>query len=105
MMMYGSDMSWWAWGPMMFGTLLVVGLLVWLLVRLVSDTTIQSGPSEPSARQILDARFARGEIGEAEYERARRILTGQASATPGSGSPEAQSAGERPLASIGGDAK
>ncbi len=103
-MMYGSDMSWWAWGPMMFGTLLVVGLLVWLVVRLLSDATTQPGPSEPSARQILDARFARGEISEAEYEKARRVLTGQASATNGAVSPEVRDAGDRPLASTGGNA-
>ena len=69
----------WAW---LFGALVVIGavLLVIVAVRLLlsrrpGDPTLQSAPAapapaftgEPSARQILDARYARGELTTEEY--------------------------------------
>lgn len=48
----------------------IIGALIWLAVS--SATGRRSSVDE--AAQILAARFARGEITEAEYEQARRLL-------------------------------
>ena len=65
-----------AWGDMALGGWLwmgvwIVGLLamVWLLVRGTRER-----PTEQDALEILRARFARGEIGKDEFERARDLL-------------------------------
>ncbi|MBM7470752.1 SHOCT domain-containing protein [Subtercola frigoramans] len=83
-----SGNSWqfnWAW---LFGALVVVGvvLLGVLAVRLLlsrrpSASTLQSAPApaasavkgEPTPRQILDARYARGELTTDEYR--ERVAT------------------------------
>ena len=76
--MHWQEMAWWAWVPLSIGMLLFWGLLAWLALRLLSGRGSDPAASEPSARQILDARFARGEIGAGEYEHARRLLLGLA---------------------------
>jgi putative membrane protein len=82
MMMYGYGY----WG-MIIGTLitlLVLGGLVWLVVWAVRRTT--SGPNNAnmggagarpqSAREILDQRFARGEITREQYQQMKQDLDG-----------------------------
>jgi len=51
---------------------LIIGLAV-LLVRAVAGGSSASG-GDKSARQILDERFARGEIDQREYEAKRHML-------------------------------
>ena len=65
-----------AWGDMALGGWLwmafwIVGLvaMVWLIVRGSNER-----PVEQDALDILGARFARGEISQDEYERARDVL-------------------------------
>jgi putative membrane protein len=58
-----------------FWVLLLV-LIVWLVVRLLPGR--ERGGSDqvrPSPQEILDARFARGELDENEYAAARAALT------------------------------
>jgi len=69
-----------AWGGlgMGFGMFLFWGLLIAVIVILaarVLDTGAgrQRG-NEKSAREILDERYARGEIGREEYEQKKRDL-------------------------------
>lgn len=76
MMGYG----WGAWGGfwMLGGLLLMIGLVV-LVVWAVSTVSRQGraappDSSRPTANEILRERFARGEITEAEFEQAKRIL-------------------------------
>lgn len=76
--MYWHDMGSWAWIPMSLGMLLFWGLVVWLIVRLTSGSSNRGAAAEPSTRQVLDARLARGEIGTSEYEALRRVLEGEA---------------------------
>ena len=80
-MMWGPSGSGW-WGFVMglvmllFVALLVVGIVV--LVRSSSGGAGAPRNAEPTsgrALDILDERFARGEIDAKEYEERRRILT------------------------------
>jgi putative membrane protein len=59
---------------MLLGVLFWVGvlyLLVWAAGALV---TRREEPVEPAPLELLRRRFARGEIGEAEFEQAKRVL-------------------------------
>jgi putative membrane protein len=79
---YGGGMGWmWLWWLLLLIGVpaLVVGLL-WLGRtgghRVGGRGEGASGPRMSTARQILDERFARGEIDEEEYRRRRRELDG-----------------------------
>jgi len=75
-------MSW--YGGMGLGAWLFMGgfwvlllvLIVWLVVRLLPGRE-RGGPGQvrQSPEEILDARFARGELDENEYAAARAALT------------------------------
>ena len=86
--MYGYGHMWgggWGggWHPgMMFGPLImllalvgIVALVVWL-VRWFSNGSHRHGGSERHALDILEERFARGEIGKEEFEEKRKLLRG-----------------------------
>jgi putative membrane protein len=72
----------WGWGHMMFGGLMMVVfwgtliVLVVLLVRWLSGGGDGVLRSRSSALQILQERFAKGEIDKAEYEERRKTLLG-----------------------------
>jgi putative membrane protein len=64
-------------------TLAVLGGLVWLVVWAVRRTTggannaFQGGAARPqTAREILDQRFARGEITREQYQQMKQDLEG-----------------------------
>ena len=79
--MYWHDMSWWAWLPMTLGMILVWGVVAWAVIRLLMDRRDPvREPREPTAREILDARFARGAIDATEYQDAKRLLEADPSA-------------------------
>lgn len=78
------------WGMWLFAALLLLGLavLMVLAVRLLSrpsgpgghfaapSSTYPPPPGEGRARQILEERYARGEIDSEEYRERRRVLDG-----------------------------
>jgi putative membrane protein len=69
---------------MTLGMILVWGVVAWVAIRLLVDRRDPVGePREPTAREILDARFARGAIDATEYQRARRMLETGAPAAGG----------------------
>jgi len=80
---YGGDMGW-SWLVGLFGLLILVGivLLVVLTVRVFSGGSSRAGNSDlhgptqgPSrARQILDERFAKGELTADQYQEQVRVL-------------------------------
>jgi len=77
--MYGPLDGWWGFG-MMFMSLLFLGIIV-VGVLLVVRSFSHGGPTPhrsdgDRALDILDERFARGEIDQQEYEERRRTLTG-----------------------------
>jgi putative membrane protein len=70
---YGSGMSGWGYGLMTVGLILFWGAVIVALVALVrylsqnrQQTT--APPSQRTPEQMLAERFARGEIGEDEYQ-------------------------------------
>ena len=73
-----DDMGLWGWLMMVFGGLLWVVVLVAvviLVLRYVGDRQAPPAASEePSARELLDRRLARGEIDVDEYERRRDAM-------------------------------
>ena len=77
-MIYGSwDAGAWAW--MMVVMLLLVGALVIGIVAIVRASDRKQDRPKPerpvTARDVLDERFARGEIDADEYAERRRVLT------------------------------
>jgi putative membrane protein len=73
---YG-DGGWWALA-MMFMSLAFIALIVVGVVFVVRSPHEERPPARPErnrALDLLDERFARGEIDQAEYEERRRVLT------------------------------
>jgi uncharacterized membrane protein len=65
-----STMGVWGGAAMVLAWLAVVGVLAWLVAAVARG----SPPGGPSATAILDARFARGELGPEEYLDRRSVL-------------------------------
>jgi putative membrane protein len=70
--------AWWGVG-MMFISLIVLALIVVGIVFVVRSPSQGAQPPQTPvasrALDLLDERFARGEIDQSEYEERRRILT------------------------------
>lgn len=77
-MMYGN----FGWGWMVVMPLLwvaLVGIVVWAIIRLTQPdaSTLTANPAMgESAREVLDRRFASGDIDDETYDRMRGKLTG-----------------------------
>ena len=78
-MMWGYGFGW-GWFMMMFGGILwiaVLAILAWALIRWLgrkAPTSGSSTPASPSALEILQQRYARGEIDTATFEQMRERL-------------------------------
>jgi putative membrane protein len=70
MMWWGSGYGW-VW--MLLSWVVIIGLVVWAVI-VFSGRDAQGRDGPPSARRILDERFARGELDEEEYRRRRDEL-------------------------------
>lgn len=80
---YGQDMGWmWLWSLLLLiGIALLVLLAVWVSGGGIRSRHGQGGPDgryfptgRDTARQILDERFARGEMTADEYRERLRVL-------------------------------
>ena len=77
--MYWDHMNGWGWAMMIAWSLVWVsflGVIAWIAVQWGRGAS-RNGPSEPrekSARDLLDERFARGEIDMDEYQRRRQAI-------------------------------
>jgi len=78
---YGWD---WGWGHMIFGSLMMIVfwggliLVIVLAVRWLGGASSREAGSPPSrnrALEILQERFARGEIDKEEFNERRRLLS------------------------------
>ena len=80
MFWYGHDMGWWGYAGMGIGMVLFWGALIVGIVALIRYTTASDRPGQqpfsapPTPEDILAGRFARGEIGEAEYRDRLTVL-------------------------------
>jgi putative membrane protein len=68
------------WGGMFFGPVFMIALIaasavaIVALVRSVSSQRTAPNDRVPSPREILDERFAKGEINREDYEARRKAL-------------------------------
>lgn len=72
---YHDGTGWAGWLVMVAGMVAFWGLVVWAVIAMFRST--QTPPAEPGQRDplaILDERFARGEIDEAEYRARADVL-------------------------------
>lgn len=73
----GHGLGWW----MAFGRVWMVvfwGLIIWAIYLLISRLSNGSRPTDmrgPSAREILDQRYARGELSQEQFEEMRQRLS------------------------------
>lgn len=78
MFRYGLQVAPWAWVFMALFWIVVIGLLVWAIIALLSRNRGTARPVHPGAHQaaedILDRRFAMGEINIEQYRQARAEL-------------------------------
>lgn len=65
--------GWLLMGLFPIGAILLLGWLVWAVVRRAPANPMSAAESA-NARQILDERYARGEITREEYERIKSDL-------------------------------
>jgi putative membrane protein len=74
---YGNGIGSLAWLGMGVFWLLLLGLIVWLVMRLLPGTTGRtSHPTGDSSAEILDRRMASGEIDVSEWQAHRGALQG-----------------------------
>lgn len=74
MIMHGLDGMSWGMG---FGWLIglaVLILLIWVIIKAVNPSNLQSPQREKSALEILKERFAKGEINKQEFEEKKRAI-------------------------------
>ncbi|WP_232303925.1 hypothetical protein [Pseudofrankia sp. DC12] len=78
---YGGGMGWGGWLGMGLLWLLLLGVILFLVVRLLpgagqggSRQGVSGGPAAESPEEILDRRFARGEIDIETYQAQRAAL-------------------------------
>jgi putative membrane protein len=76
-----SGWSWWWMLPMMMFMVLLVGAVVWALVAITRSETTTTDAKRPTAQDILDERFARGEIDASEYRERMDALHGDRAKT------------------------
>jgi putative membrane protein len=71
---YSGGMSLWAWVFMGTFWIALLALIVWLVVRLLPSANRSTGGGVESPEDILDRRFALGEIDEETYAAQRAAL-------------------------------
>lgn len=72
----GWGHMWGGWGVvwLMLLWVLVLGLIVWGVLSLTGSNRPDLRDTHPTPAQVLQMRFARGEISEEEYRQARAAL-------------------------------
>lgn len=72
--MHGFEMSEWGGHMMSFGWIGLLLLIVVFIYFMNNNNKMHNKNDEPSARDILDKRYANGEIDDEEYKRKRDKL-------------------------------
>jgi len=73
---YGNGMGSLGWLGMGVFWLLLLGLIVWLVMRLLPGTGREFRPTGDSAMEILDRRMASGQIDVPDWQAQRAALQG-----------------------------
>jgi len=78
---YGMSGWMWVWSAaLIVGVLALIGGLVWAIVASIAHRRVPQaaagGSGSAPARQILDERYARGELDTEEYRERVRTLSG-----------------------------
>jgi uncharacterized membrane protein len=81
MMYWGSHMTTGGWIFSIFGTLIILGLIVAAISWLIRDRDSQTASNE-SAREILDRRLASSELSLEQYNEMRTTLADEQATTP-----------------------
>lgn len=74
---YSDHMNGWGWAMMLVWSLVLIGFLgvaAWVTVHWTRGGMQAAQPPARTARELLDERFARGEIDLDEYQRRRAAL-------------------------------
>ncbi len=71
---YGCDFLGGGWFGMMLIPLFLIGIIVYAAVKLFHNSNVRDGRESNSPLEILNERFARGEIGEEEYKQKKVLL-------------------------------
>ena len=71
---YGTGMGFGGWLFMGLFWVALLALIVWLVVRLLPSRERPTAAGNDSPEEILDRRFARGEIDEQTYAQQRAAL-------------------------------
>jgi putative membrane protein len=80
-MYWHGDVSWWGWALMTFGMVAFWGLVAWLIVTVFRSADRPAGSRAERPEDILDERYARGEIDTDEYQHRRDALGGRTPAS------------------------
>jgi putative membrane protein len=70
----GSGWAWWWMLPMMTFMVLLVGAVIWAVIALARSNSTAQPPARLTAEDILNERFARGEIDAPEYRERTETL-------------------------------
>ncbi|MBS3782430.1 MAG: SHOCT domain-containing protein [Candidatus Thermoplasmatota archaeon] len=65
--------AWWIWLIMIIAVILIIGVLIVLLLGEARNGSTRFG-TRKSGEQILDERYARGEITEEEYKEKKKEI-------------------------------
>ena len=80
MMWSSNDMGWGGWIMMTAGMLMILALVVVAIIALLpagreNRSLVRGGPGQNDPLQVLDERFARGEIDLEDYQARRALLS------------------------------
>lgn len=72
---YGNGYGWgmmggWGW----FFSLVFLGLFIWLIIKVIVQSSRGGTPHEKSAMDILKERYAKGEISKEEFEEKKKDI-------------------------------
>lgn len=69
----GYDMTG-GWFGMLLIPLLLIGVIIYAVIKLSGNSNIRNGREFDNALEILNERFVRGEISEEEYSQKKTLL-------------------------------
>jgi len=75
MMMYGFGGHGWGMGFGWLIGLIIIGMIIWLVVKFINQNNTSSSSYKKSALDILKERYARGEIGKEEFEEKKKAIS------------------------------